>query len=97
MATNYRKGFLAELKALKELEAQGYVAARTTGSRSPFDVVAVGPQGVRLVQVKRTRSNPARSLQEARQEQEKVPRPPGVTREVWVWQARRGWVAKETL
>ena len=37
---NYRRGYLAERKAVKLLELAGYTVARTAGSHSPFDVVA---------------------------------------------------------
>ena len=52
---NYRRGYLAERRAAKVLERAGYVVARTAGSHSPFDVVAVNANGVRLIQVKRVK------------------------------------------
>lgn len=50
---NYHRGYLIERRACKLLEQAGYVVARTAGSHSPFDVVAVNANGVRLIQVKR--------------------------------------------
>ncbi len=34
--TNYRRGYAAERKAMKVLEAAGYVVARTAGQPQPF-------------------------------------------------------------
>ena len=95
---NYRRGYLAERKAAKVLEQAGYVVARTAGSHSPFDVVAVGPNGVRLIQVKRVKEGGiAAALEAAREEIRQVPKVPGVSREVWVWLDGKGWVVQEAV
>lgn len=47
-----RKGTRAEHRAMRILEAAGYVCTRASASLGLFDVVAVGPHDVRLVQVK---------------------------------------------
>ncbi len=47
-----RKGTRAEHRAIGILEAAGYVCTRASASLGLFDVVAVGPADVRLVQVK---------------------------------------------
>ena len=46
------KGTRAEHRAMRILEAAGYVCTRASASLGLFDVVAVGPVDVRLVQVK---------------------------------------------
>lgn len=91
---NYRRGYLAELKAMEALRAEGYVVARTAGSHSPFDIVAVGPHGVRLIQVKRAKHKALPSLlRVAAEDLRAVPRAQGVQCEVWVWVDRKGfWV-----
>jgi Holliday junction resolvase len=95
---NYRRGYLAERKAVKVLEGAGYVLARTAGSHSPFDVVAVGPNGVRLIQVKRVKEGGFTAILEAaREEIRQVPMVPGVSREVWVWLEGKGWVVQEAV
>jgi Holliday junction resolvase len=98
MSGNYRRGYLAELKAMRRLEAAGYVVARTAGSHSPFDVVAVGPQGVRLIQVKRVKDGTLSStLEAACEEIRQVPKLPSVSREVWVWRDGAGFVVQKAV
>jgi len=95
---NYRRGYLAERKAAKVLEQAGYVVARTAGSHSPFDVVAVGPNGVRLIQVKRVKEGSFSAvLETAREEIRQVPKVLGASREVWVWLDGEGWVVQEAV
>src|SRR5579864_9348878 len=47
-----RKGTRAEHRAMRILETAGYVCIRAGGSLGLFDVIAVGPVDVRLIQVK---------------------------------------------
>jgi Holliday junction resolvase len=47
-----RKGTRAEHRAIRLLEQTGYTCTRAGGSLGLFDVVAIGPRDVRLVQVK---------------------------------------------
>ncbi|MGB9866584.1 MAG: hypothetical protein ACPLPR_01555 [Bacillota bacterium] len=95
---NYRRGYLAELKAMEALRAEGYVVARTAGSHSPFDIVAVGPQGVRLIQVKRAKRKALPSLLKAATEELRaVPSAQGVRCEVWFWVDRKGFVVRECV
>jgi len=96
--TNYRRGVTAERKALKVLEEAGYIVARTAGSHSPFDVVAVGPNGVRFIQVKRVKEGGFTAvLETAREEIKQLPKVQGVSREVWIWLDGRGWVVQEAV
>lgn len=46
------KGTRAEHRAIRILEAAGYVCTRASASLGLFDVIAVGPADVRLIQVK---------------------------------------------
>jgi Holliday junction resolvase len=46
------KGTRAEHRAIRLLEAAGYVCTRAGGSLGLFDVIAVGQTDVRLIQVK---------------------------------------------
>lgn len=46
------KGRRTEHRARAILEAAGYVCTRAGGSLGLFDMIAVGPQDVRLIQVK---------------------------------------------
>jgi len=95
---SYQRGYTLELKAVKELREAGYIAVRTAGSRGPFDIIALGPSGVRLIQVKRvSRQSFVTLLKEAKKELEQVPSLYGVSREVWFWEAGKGWVVKELV
>lgn len=52
MNRNYRKGRRNEYRSMRVLEAVGYICIRSAGSHSPFDVIALGPSDVLLVQCK---------------------------------------------
>lgn len=55
---NYIKGRAFEHKRRKAWERDGYVCARTAGSKSPFDLIAIKPGGpVVLIQCKTTESS----------------------------------------
>ena len=45
------KGSRAERKAIKFLEADGYVCTKAGGSLGVLDVIALGPNAVRCLQV----------------------------------------------
>lgn len=54
MPTNYERGREAEYAARRRLLDDGYsVVLRMAQSRGPVDLVAIGEQNIRLVQVKR--------------------------------------------
>lgn len=46
------KGTRAERRAMRILESAGYICTRAGASLGLFDVIAVGPRDVRLIQVK---------------------------------------------
>lgn len=46
------KGSRAERKCIRILEAAGYACTKAGGSLGLFDVIAIGPQGIRAIQVK---------------------------------------------
>jgi hypothetical protein len=76
-----RKGARGELKAKRRLEAQGYAVIKAGGSLGCFDLVALGPQDVRCVQVK---CNGYASKAE-RAAMLEAPLPPNASREIWRW------------
>lgn len=47
-----RKGSRAEHRSMKLLEAMGYACTRAAASLGTFDIVAIGPTDIVLVQVK---------------------------------------------
>ena len=54
------KGTRAERRAMRLLEAAGYSCTKAGGSLGLFDVIAIGPRDVRLVQVKSGGEYPVR-------------------------------------
>lgn len=99
----YRRGIGAERRARRELEAAGYRVTRAAGSLGAVDLVAVGPLGVRGIQVKRdSPERPLRpsELEAAREELRALPRPPGVSWELWVGRVVGGrfrWIRQEVV
>lgn len=75
-----RKGSRAEHKAMKLLEACGYVCTRAGASLGAFDVIGVGPRDVRLVQVK---SGTARCSAAEREQLALVAVPANCSKEIW--------------
>lgn len=97
--SNYRRGQGAEYRAIKDLERVGYVCIRAAGSLGPFDVVAISPLGVRLIQVKRVREGnvSAGERELIREQMEAFRTPANVTKELWVWRDRQGWIRQEVF
>lgn len=66
MSNNYNKGANRERQLAKELEEEGNVVTRSAGSRSPHDLVVVGParrdspsvSQVQFIQVKTDAAGP---------------------------------------
>jgi Holliday junction resolvase len=78
------KGSRRERQARTILETDGYYVVKAGGSLGIFDLVALGPQGARLVQVK---SNEKPRLAE-RERLELFPRLPYCSKELWVFYDR---------
>jgi len=99
----YLKGRRAEYRAATDLERAGYLVIRSSGSHSPVDLVAVGPSGVRLIQVKTdSDSRPLRpsELEAVRDELRGIVRPPNVSCELWVGRKVNGrwqWIIQQRL
>lgn len=94
---NYLRGYNIEKKAQELLESEGYVTARTAGSHSPFDVVAVRADKIRLIQIKRVKKFSKSILEKAKKEILLCPKAPGVVLEVWIYCDRKGFIVKEAL
>lgn len=63
----YRQGYLAELELMKILkqDKRFHTVLRSAGSRSLFDVVAIGPSRILLCQVKTAGKGQYRAEKEA--------------------------------
>lgn len=77
---NKRKGTRTEHRARRILEAAGYYVTRAGGSLGLFDLVAIGPIDIRLVQVK---SGSAYLSGIEREQISGLQVPANVTREAW--------------
>lgn len=54
MISSYQKGYYTELELVKKLKRKKefHTVVRSAGSRSPFDIIAVGKSRILLCQVK---------------------------------------------
>jgi len=70
---NYIKGRRKEYKYVKIMRELGFIAQRTAGSHSPFDVIAINPdtKQIRLIQCKPDSMN-AHQTQKIRNENKKL-------------------------
>lgn len=97
------KGTDAEHRAMADLEAAGYRCTRSAASLGEVDIIAIGPLGVRGIQVKR--DSPGRplypgELEAVREDLRALPRPAGVTYELWVGRVVRHrwtWIRQEVV
>ena len=78
-----RKGSRAELKAIRMLEALGYCCTKAGGSLGVFDVIALGPNDVRCIQVKAGQRPWLSPLE--REAIALVKLPANVSKELWKW------------
>jgi Holliday junction resolvase len=95
-------GTAAELRAARELEAAGYLVIRSAASKSPVDLVAIGPLGVRLIQVKRDSGRSLRPylIEAIKEELRAIPRGPNTTCELWVGRVvdrKFQWIRQEVV
>ena len=82
---SYRKGYLREIKAVHELKRKGYLAFRSAGSKSPFDVVAISSSEILLLQVKSGRKNLKEEIRKLR----RIKVPKCAKKQLWVFD--RAW------
>jgi len=75
------KGARNEHKTMRYLEALGYACTRAAASLGVFDVVAVGPRDVKLLQVKSNRWPGSVEMEAI----ELFACPSSCTKEIWRW------------
>ena len=83
MNPSAKKGVRNEHKAIKLLEASGYLCTRSAGSRGIFDLIAVNHYGIRFIQVK-TNGWPG-TVEREDMATAKINMPPNATVECWRW------------
>jgi Holliday junction resolvase len=89
--TNYRRGYEIERKIMNQFRVGGYVALRSAGSHSPFDVVAIGPNVVMLIQVKRTKRFQPKQYDNDLKALRKIAVPDCCLKQLWVWEDKKGF------
>jgi endogenous inhibitor of DNA gyrase (YacG/DUF329 family) len=87
---NYMRGVWYERKAMRELRKQGSLVVRSAGSGGAFDLWAVGPDRLRLIQVKAVK-NGARVPSSVVDMLADIDLPGFCQKELWVWHDRQGW------
>lgn len=88
---NARRGADTERRCRKLLESQGYTVVRSAASKSPWDLIAVGSNDIRLVQCKlQSKERSVRPIVAALTAIS-LPKTSLVRQELWVWVQRRGW------
>ena len=75
------KGARAEHRAIRILEAAGYSCTKAGGSLGMFDVIAIGPQDIRCLQVKSGSGNYCSKIE--RELMRECVVPSNVSIEVW--------------
>lgn len=88
--TNYRKGYELENKVVNALRENSYLAIRTSGSHSPFDVISISPEGdIHFIQLKRVSRNNfnKRELESFRNLNLGLG-----FKHFWVWKKNEGWL-----
>ena len=76
----YRKGADYERAVSRDYTRRGYIVVRAAGSHSPFDLVAVGPTEVVLIQCKRVKKV-TKPVQDELERFRGLPVPPGCRKE----------------
>ena len=95
--TNYKRGAQKEYDICDILRQAGYNAQRSAGSHGVWDVCAIGPTGIRFIQVKRSKKEWKADYESAKHELEQMPRFANVSYEVWVWLDHKGWIKQEVV
>jgi Holliday junction resolvase len=80
------KGARAEHKARRLLEQSGYYVIKAGGSFGVFDLIAIGANACRCIQVK---SGSAYASGVEREQMQVLPLPPWCTREIWRYPDRQ--------
>lgn len=68
MNKNYISGRRFEYSIKKELEKQGWIAIRSAGSHSPFDIIAIKNDKILLLQLKHYKEKLPRTVEERERE-----------------------------
>src|SRR5688572_5319557 len=76
---NYNRGRYYEYRRVRELEEEGYFVLRMYASKGPFDIIAFGPNDVRIEEIKSFKDRPG-DYSEARARLRSIPKSAGLGR-----------------
>lgn len=103
----YEVGVNYEYKAKKQLEKEGYLVIRSAKSRSPFDLVVLGPLEVNFIQIKKckTLKEAEEAIKNFKKKMEKLNKLYDIEKAVdkdinfsiWIWLERKGWIKYKYL
>jgi Holliday junction resolvase len=94
MINGKRKGSRAERRAIRILEAAGYVCTKAGGSLGMFDVIGIGPRDIRCLQVK-AGAQYCSAIE--REQMTELTVPANVSKEIWRFPDRCKEPSRETL
>lgn len=92
-STRYERGREAEYKVQRLYEGRGWDARRTAGSHGTYDVIAIGPKEVHLIQVKSEQATSYGYDAEAKKLLD-LPTPHQVRKFFFVWRKGKGWIQR---
>ncbi len=86
--SNYSRGRKLEYAVRDELISRGYIlVVRSAGSKGPFDLVAISPSDIVLIQVKASSARRKAAVEQLK----KIQVPENVRKEIWVKVPRQDW------
>ena len=79
---------------MAELKAKGYAVTRSAASKGEYDLIAIGKEDIRLIQVKRTKAMVRRAPPEIIRKLAKALAPDSslIRKQLWCWVDHHGWV-----
>jgi Holliday junction resolvase len=98
MNPRYSKGARIERKAIEKLQRCSNLVIRSAGSHSPFDVIAIDGNEVRLIQLKACKKFYPNILDSAVKEVRqglKFKLPENCKAEVWIHEDKKGFIKYE--
>ena len=97
--SNTRRGHDTERRCAVDLMKSGYDVIRSAASKSIWDLIAIGPFDVLLIQCKRTKKNIPSCIAPSKvlAEMQAAPAPNSgiVSKQLWTWVDRHGWTITE--
>ena len=87
----YATGYRAEREAKKMLERNGYYVMASRGSHGLFDLCAISPDNIKLIQIKVIPYGETKQFKEDQVRIKSFRTAPFVQKELWIYEKRLGW------